>query len=68
LRSDLRDRAEYCGRFKTPSLRNVAGRRVFFHNGIFYTLRQVMEFYVQRDTNPEKWYPRDANGSVTQIR
>jgi cytochrome c peroxidase len=67
LRSDLRDRAEYCGRFKTPSLRNVAARRVFFHNGIFQTLRQVMEFYVQRDTSPEKWYPRDANGSVRKF-
>ncbi len=67
LRSDLRDRAEYCGRFKTPSLRNVAARRVFFHNGIFHTLRQVMEFYVQRDTNPGKWYPRDASGSVRKF-
>jgi cytochrome c peroxidase len=67
LRSDLRDRAEYCGRFKTPSLRNVATRRVFFHNGIFHTLRQVMEFYAQRDINPGKWYPHDANGSVRKF-
>lgn len=67
LRGDLRDRAEYCGRFKTPSLRNVATRRVFLHNGIFHTLRQVMEFYVQRDTNPEKWYPRDANGNARKF-
>ena len=67
LRSDLRDKAEYCGRFKTPSLRNVATRRVFFHNGIFHTLRQVMEFYVQRDTNPEKWYPRDTDGNVRKF-
>jgi cytochrome c peroxidase len=67
LRSDLRNRAEYCGRFKTPSLRNVATRRVFFHNGIFHTLRQVMEFYVQRDTNPEKWYPRDTDGNVRKF-
>jgi cytochrome c peroxidase len=67
LRTDLRDRAEYCGRFKTPSLRNVALRRVFFHNGIFHTLREVMEFYAQRDTNPEKWYPRDAEGRVRKF-
>jgi cytochrome c peroxidase len=64
LRSDLRDRAEYCGRFKTPSLRNTATRRVFFHNGIFHTLREVIAFYVQRDTNPEKWYPREPDGRV----
>ncbi len=67
LRSDLRDRAEYCGRFKTPSLRNVATRRVFFHNGIFQTIRQVMEFYVQRDTEPERWYPRDTEGAVRKF-
>jgi cytochrome c peroxidase len=67
LRGDLRDRAEYCGRFKTPSLRNVVTRRVFLRNGIFHTLRQVMEFYVQRDTNPEKWYPRDPNGNVRKF-
>ena len=67
LRGDLRDRAEYCGRFKTPSLRNVATRRVFLHNGIFHTRREVMEFNVQRDTNPEKWYPRDANGNARKF-
>jgi cytochrome c peroxidase len=67
LRTDLRDRAQYCGRFKTPSLRNVAARRVFFHNGIFHTLREVMEFYAQRDTNPEKWYPRNAEGRVRKF-
>jgi cytochrome c peroxidase len=67
LRSDLRDRADYCGRFKTPSLRNVATRRVFFHNGIFHTLRQAVEFYVQRDTSPERWYSRDAVGNIRKF-
>ena len=67
LRTDLGGRAEYCGRFKTPSLRNTATRHVFFHNGIFHTLRQVIEFYAQRDTNPEKWYPRDGDGSVRKF-
>jgi cytochrome c peroxidase len=67
LRTDLRDRAEYCGRFKTPSLRNVAARRVFFHNGVFHALREVMEFYAQRDTNPEKWYPGDGQREVRKF-
>lgn len=49
---------------KTPTLRNAATRRVFFHNGIFRTLREVIAFYVQRDTNPEKWYPREGDGRV----
>jgi cytochrome c peroxidase len=67
LRRDLADRGEYCGMFKSPSLRNVALRPAFFHNGVFRTLRQVMEFYVERDTNPEKWYPREADGTVRKF-
>ena len=31
LRTDLQDKKEYCGMFRTPTLRNVATRRVFFH-------------------------------------
>ena len=58
LRTEYRDRAEYCGLFRTPSLRNVTLRKTFFHNGVFHDLRQVMRFYVERDIHPEKWYPR----------
>ena len=32
---------EYCGMFKTPTLRNVAIRKVFFHNGQMKSLRDV---------------------------
>jgi cytochrome c peroxidase len=67
LRDDFRGRAEYCGRFMTPTLRNVATRRVFFHNGGFHSLRRVIEFYVDRDTNPGKWYPRTAGGQVRKF-
>jgi cytochrome c peroxidase len=56
LRQDMQ-KAEYCGLFRTPSLRNVASRKVFFHNGVFHDLRQVLAFYASRDTRPEKWYP-----------
>lgn len=63
-RTDLADRKEYCGLFRAPSLRNVALRRSFFHNGAFHSLRQVLEFYVDRDRRPEKWYGRDAHGRV----
>lgn len=47
----------YCGRFKVPGLRNVSTRSVFFHNGVFHSLSQVLHFYNTRDTNPEYWYP-----------
>ena len=56
-RKDVKGVAEYCGIFRTPSLRNVATRKVFFHNGIYHSLDEVVRFYVQRDTNPEKFYP-----------
>jgi cytochrome c peroxidase len=53
----MRTEQQYCGYFKTPGLRNAARRRTFFHNGRFTTLRDVLHFYVERDTNPERWYP-----------
>jgi len=53
LRTDLADRDEYCGLFKTPSLRNVATRQAFFHNGVFRTLRDAVRFYTQRDVRPD---------------
>jgi cytochrome c peroxidase len=55
---------QYCGMFKTPTLRNVATRSVFFHNGVFRSLRDVVEFYNRRDTDPERFYPKAANGRV----
>ena len=57
--------AAMCGSFKTPTLRNTATRNVFFHNGVFTSLAQVIDFYNTRDTNPAKWYPT-VNGVVQQ--
>ncbi len=56
-RTDLAARADLCGAFKVPTLRNVAITAPYFHNGKFATLRDVVSFYVRRDTNPEEWYP-----------
>jgi len=47
---------EFCGRFRTPSLRNVAVRPSFMHNGAFSKLRDVVAFYATRDTDPKRWY------------
>lgn len=58
---------ELCGAFKVPSLRNVALRRSFFHNGRFHTLKEALTFYVQRDTNPGKFYPLKADGTVDKF-
>ena len=63
-RADLRRQTQYCGMFLTPSLRNVATRHAFFHNGVFRSLAQVLDFYVNRDLHPERFYARDAAGHV----
>ncbi|MGH7655289.1 MAG: cytochrome-c peroxidase, partial [Gemmatimonadaceae bacterium] len=60
LRSDLNAHTEYCGMFKTPTLRNVALRAAFFHNGVFKSLEEVVRFYQQRDVRPGTFYPHGA--------
>jgi cytochrome c peroxidase len=50
--TDLAREPEYCGLFKTPSLRNVATRQVFFHNGATTRLDEAVRFYAERDTRP----------------
>jgi cytochrome c peroxidase len=64
MRKDYESTATYCGLFKTPTLRNVATRKVFFHNGVFRSLDRVLHFYVERETDPAKWYPRLPDGKI----
>jgi cytochrome c peroxidase len=59
--------AQNCGLFKTPTLRNVATRRAFFHNGVLHTLDAVLHFYVERDILPERFYPLDASGKTMKF-
>jgi len=66
-RADLAERTDLCGAFKVPTLRNVATRQVFFHNGQFKTLRDAIHFYVRRDTNPDEFYPIAADGVVQKF-
>jgi cytochrome c peroxidase len=63
-RRDLADAAKYCGMFKAPTLRNVAVKQSFYHNGVFHTLRDAVAFYAQRDTDPARWYPAGPDGRV----
>lgn len=48
------------GRFKTPTLRNVAITAPYMHSGIFNTLEDVLKFYNERDTNPAFAHPEVA--------
>ncbi|HVJ41528.1 MAG TPA: cytochrome c peroxidase [Dongiaceae bacterium] len=66
-RTDLKDHADYCGLFRTPTLRNVATRHVFFHNGFIHSLRDAVAFYATRDSDPGRWYPKRADGSIDKF-
>ncbi|MDY0329343.1 MAG: cytochrome c peroxidase [Thiomonas sp.] len=57
FRTDLKNQTQYCGMFLTPTLRNVAQRPVYFHNGVYHSLKQVLDFYNFRDVQPGKIYP-----------
>ena len=67
LRTDQANQMKFCGLFKTPTLRNVAARRVFFHNGRFHTLKEALRFYVRRDTDPQLWYPVSPTGTIAKF-
>ena len=58
-------KAEELGKFKVPSLRNVALTAPYLHNGSIKTLKEVIELYNKRDLEPERWgvtnYPRTVN-------
>ena len=46
------NKPEENGKFKVPTLRNIALTSPYMHNGIFKTLRQVVVFYNTRDIGP----------------
>lgn len=52
--------------FLTPTLRNAAGRGIYFHNGLYHTLEQVLDFYNLRDADPDRIYPRGRTGKPMQ--
>lgn len=64
FRTDMKKQTKYCGMFLTPSLRNVATRHVLFHNGVFHSLKKALDWYVNRNIHPGRFYPRNAAGKV----
>ena len=51
------------GKFKVPTLRNIAQTAPYMHNGIFTTLREVIDFYNTRDVD-KKWPAPELNNNV----
>jgi len=56
-RAALTRKTKDLGRFKIPNLRNVAITAPYMHNGIFRTLREVIEYY----NDPDKIVPHPIN-------
>ena len=56
-RTDLSNRPDLCGQFKTPTLRNIALTAPYFHNAVASTLEEAVSFFATRDTDPAHWYP-----------
>ncbi|QNP49353.1 cytochrome-c peroxidase [Diaphorobacter aerolatus] len=51
---------QWCGYVRTPSLRNVAIRQSFMHNGSITSLREVVDFYNTRGIDPVRWYGKSG--------
>jgi cytochrome c peroxidase len=61
------DIKKLCGAFKVPTLRNIADTSPYFHNGSINNLSDAVEFYVTRDVNPERWYPKKVTGEIAMF-
>ena len=49
---------QWCTYFRTPSLRNVAVKTSWMHNGVFKSLRDAVAFYNTRAIEPARWYAK----------
>lgn len=58
--------AENLGRFKVPTLRNVAITGPYMHNGVFRTLKEVVSFYNLRDLDPVRFGPPETGANVNR--
>jgi cytochrome c peroxidase len=63
FRTDSQTEPGLCGAFRVPSLRNMALKGSYFHNGVYSTLDQVVHFYLNRDSAAGAIYTK-ADGSA----
>lgn len=54
------------GKFRVPTLRNIARTAPYMHNGVFTSLRQVIEFYSTRDSDPGRWGATEIPSTVNR--
>lgn len=54
------------GKFRVPTLRNIDRTAPYMHNGVFTSLREVVEFYNTRDTDPGRWGATEVPATVNR--
>ena len=52
------------GKFKVPTLRNIAVAGSYGHNGYFKTLREIVDFYNTRDVAGTNWPPPEVKENL----
>lgn len=62
-KTGVNKRSEH-GKFKVPTLRNIAVSGPYMHNGVFDNLKDVVDFYNSRDTQPKRWGPPEVAANV----
>jgi cytochrome c peroxidase len=59
----------FCGKFRMPTLRNVAERQAFMHNGFFKDLRDVVRFYSNRKiTSTSNDLPAKYQANIEKVK
>lgn len=53
------------GKFRVSTLRNIDKTAPYMHNGVFKTLREVIDFYNTRDVS-KKWAPAEVAANVNK--
>ncbi len=61
------DYAAHYGKFKVPTLRNVARTPPYGHNGVFPTLKEVVDFHNTRDVAPWPASEVEENKNIQDV-
>ncbi|MEJ2308416.1 MAG: cytochrome c peroxidase [Gammaproteobacteria bacterium] len=58
------NKASEHGKFKVPTLRNIAQSGPYMHKGVFVSLEEVVDFYNTRDSEPARWDAPEVAANV----
>jgi len=62
---NIKDAQAQLGKFKVPTLRNIAKTAPYMHNGVFLTLKESVDFYNTRDVD-QKWAKAEVSTNVNK--